>query len=71
MVGAPVSNAVVFEDALHAIRTAHNAGFPVVAVYDRAAEDSTEPPESDWRRILPLADITCANPGQILPLLAD
>ena len=69
MAGVPVSHAVVFEDALHAIRTAHNAGFPVVAVHDHAADDSTEPPLSDWKRIIPLADITCANPGQMVPLL--
>ena len=70
MAGVPVENAVVFEDALHAVRTAHAAGFPVVAVYDRVAEDVTEPPESDWRRIASIADITCANLGQIVPLLA-
>ena len=69
MAGVSVEHAVVFEDALHAIRTAHKAGFPVVAVYDRAAEEITEPPESDWRRILPLADMTCANPGQVIPFL--
>lgn len=69
MAGVPVQNAVVFEDSLYAIRTAHNAGFPVVAVYDTSAEDLSEPPETDWRRIVPLADITCAHPGQILPLL--
>lgn len=69
MAGVPVENAFVFEDALYAIRTAHAAGFPIVAVYDRASEGISEEPESDWRRILPLADITCANPGQIIPLL--
>ena len=33
---------VVFEDALHAIRTAKNAGFRVAAVYDPSAEDDQE-----------------------------
>ena len=33
---------VVFEDALHAIRTAKNAGFRVAAVYDSAADDDQE-----------------------------
>lgn len=70
MAGVDVSHAVVFEDSLYAIRTAHNAGFPVVAVYDKSAEEVSTPPVSDWQRILPLADITCANPGQIVPLLA-
>ena len=30
---------VIFEDALHAVRTAKAAGFRVAAVYDPAAED--------------------------------
>ena len=33
---------VVFEDALHAIQTAKNAGFRVAAVYDPSAEDDQE-----------------------------
>ena len=33
---------VVFEDALHAIRTAKAAGFRVAAVYDASAEDDQE-----------------------------
>ena len=33
---------VVFEDALHAIRTAKNAGFRVCAIYDPAAEQEQE-----------------------------
>ena len=71
MAGVPIENAVVFEDALFAIRTVHNAGFPVVAVYDTACEDCSEPPETDWNRILPLADMTCRNFREILSLLAD
>lgn len=33
---------VVFEDALHAIRTAKNAGFRVAAVYDESADSDQE-----------------------------
>ena len=32
--GTPKSETVVFEDALYAVRTAKEAGFPVAAVYD-------------------------------------
>lgn len=38
---------VVFEDALHAVRTAKNAGFRVAAVYDPSAENDQE----EMRRI--------------------
>ena len=50
-------NSLVFEDALHALRTAHNAGFKTCAVYDKSDEEKTEPPETDWQRILKIADI--------------
>ena len=33
---------VIFEDALHAIRTAKAAGFRVAAIYDPSAEDDQE-----------------------------
>ena len=33
---------VIFEDALHAIRTAKTAGFRVAAVYDPSAEEDQE-----------------------------
>ena len=33
---------VVFEDALHAIQTAKNAGFRVAAVYDPSAEEDQD-----------------------------
>lgn len=49
-------NSLVFEDALHALRTAHNAGFKTCAVYDKSDEEKTEPPETDWQRILKIAD---------------
>lgn len=40
--GGNPENTVVFEDALHAIRTAKKAGFRVCAVYDRSAEAEQE-----------------------------
>ena len=33
--GAPIEETWVFEDSYAALRTAHNAGFPTVGVYDR------------------------------------
>ena len=35
--GTQISETLVFEDALYAIRTASEAGFPIVAVYDLSA----------------------------------
>lgn len=40
--GGNLQNTVVFEDALHAIRTAKAAGFRVCAVYDPSAEAEQE-----------------------------
>lgn len=41
--GTARQSTIVFEDALHAIKTAKDAGFPVVAVYDQSeAEHSDE-----------------------------
>ena len=57
--GAKPEESVVFEDALHAIRTAHKAGFKVCAVYDTSDEERTEPPLTDWERILQIADMDC------------
>lgn len=50
------AHSVVFEDALHALRTAHLAGFKTVAVYDQSDEEKTEPPETDWQRIIKFTD---------------
>ena len=36
--GTDISETLVFEDARHAVKSAKNAGFKVVGVYDRAAE---------------------------------
>lgn len=35
--GSPVGTTAVFEDSLHSIRTAADAGFPVIGVYDASA----------------------------------
>ena len=43
---APVEKTLVFEDALYAIKTAKNAGFPVVAIYDDDACDQCDEIES-------------------------
>ncbi len=59
--GVKPEESVVFEDALHAIRTAHNAGFKVCAVYDASDEERTEPPLTDWERILGICDTSCTN----------
>ena len=40
--GTPVSETFVYEDALYAVRTAKMAGFPVVGMYDIAADDQQE-----------------------------
>ena len=57
--GAKPEESLVFEDALHAIRTAKKAGFKVCAVYDASDEELTEPPLTDWERILQIADMDC------------
>lgn len=47
--GAKPGDTAVFEDALHAVRTAKGAGYYVVAVYDQNAKDR-------WEEIKALAD---------------
>lgn len=47
--GTPKENTFVFEDAIHAIRTAKAAGFPVVGIYDAS--------EKDQETVRSLADI--------------
>ena len=57
---------VVFEDALHALRTAHKAGFKTCAVYDPSNEERTEPPQTDWERILEFTDMNCMKLTDLL-----
>ncbi|MBQ0051762.1 MAG: HAD family phosphatase [Treponema sp.] len=59
-------NSLVFEDALHCVRTAHNAKFKVCACYDSSDEEITEPPESDWQRIVKLADTTIQSLEEVV-----
>jgi len=40
--GTKISETIVFEDAVHAIKSAKSAGFPVVAVYDKSADLNNE-----------------------------
>ena len=40
--GTDIEETLVFEDALYAIKTAHESGFPVVAVYDLASDNQQE-----------------------------
>ncbi|MDR0490878.1 MAG: HAD family phosphatase [Oscillospiraceae bacterium] len=44
--GTSISETLVFEDALYAIRSAKKAGFPIVAVYDKSADDQQDEIES-------------------------
>lgn len=64
--GVAKEDAFVFEDALHCIRTAKEAGFNVVALYDKSNEELTEPPLSDWQRIIKIADINAINFTELL-----
>ena len=40
--GAEITDTLVFEDALYAMKSAKRAGFPVAAVYDRSARDKQD-----------------------------
>lgn len=48
--GFDITKTVVFEDAMHGVSSAKNAGFYVVAVYDTASQ-------ADWDKIKDLADV--------------
>ncbi|WP_191014075.1 hypothetical protein [Treponema zioleckii] len=63
--GAKSEESLVFEDALHCIRTAKKARFNVCAVYDESSEEVTEPPESDWKRILSISDYSVKSLKEI------
>ena len=39
LIGCRPEETLVFEDAIHALRTANRAGFPTVGVYDEASAD--------------------------------
>lgn len=62
--GTPVEETWVFEDALHAARTAKNAGFPVVGI-----RDMSEPGQEELRRVADIyleeyAQWDCGGPGE-------
>ena len=48
--GTRPEETVVFEDVIHAVRIAKQAGFPVVGIYDEASKDDQEEiqKEADW-----------------------
>ena len=48
--GFDITKTAVFEDAMHGVSSAKNAGFYVVAVYDTASQ-------ADWDKIKDLADV--------------
>ena len=47
--GGRLDNTIVFEDALHCVRTAKNAGFTVAGVYE-------EVDKQDWDEICRICD---------------
>ena len=59
--GTKPEETIVFEDVLHAVRTAKKAGFLVVGLYDEASKTEQEQiqKEADWycREISELPDI--------------
>lgn len=60
--GTTISETLVFEDALYAIKSAKKAGFPVVAVYDYYSGDQQE-------EIKALADYYCLSMHEMIGLL--
>ena len=60
--GTDTKETLVFEDALHPIKSAKSAGFPVVGVYDRAAEIHQD-------EIKGLCDIYCVSMDEILDIM--
>lgn len=58
--GLKPSECLVFEDALYALKTAHDAGFPTVSCYDLSADDQ----EAEKQKI---ADLSIRSFREILP----
>ena len=50
LLNTPIHQTIVFEDALHAIKSAKAAGFPVAAVYDKSSYE-------DQKEMISIADI--------------
>ena len=57
--GAAVENTVIYEDAWYAVRTAKNAGFRVVAIYDHNSR-------ARWDEIQTLADTPIESWAELL-----
>lgn len=62
-IGVPSAHCWVFEDALHAARTAKNAGFRVVGVYDEASG-------REWQELSALADVALRDLNRTESLFA-
>jgi len=60
--GTDITETIVVEDALHAIRAAKSAGFPIVAVYDLSAEYHQD-------EIKELCDHYYLNLGEMMAIL--
>lgn len=57
--GTQKEKTFVFEDVLHAVRTAKRAGFPVAALYDESSG-------RDWEEIKGLADVFAVTMGEFI-----
>lgn len=57
--GTDKEKTFVFEDVLHAVKTAKRAGFPVAALYDESSGD-------DWEEIKGLADVAAVTMGEFI-----
>lgn len=58
-IGGEFRDIYVFEDAIHALETAKQAGFYTVAVYDPSAE-------KDWNRLQEEADVSVTDVRQLM-----
>ena len=58
-IGGEFRDIYVFEDAIHALETAKQAGFYTVAVYDPSAE-------KDWNRLREEADVSVTDVRQLM-----
>jgi len=60
--GSEISETLVAEDALYAMKSAKKAGFIVTGIYDKNAEDEQDEIKSN-------CDFYCINPGDMLSFL--
>ena len=64
--GASAGEGVVFEDALHCVETAKNAGFRTCAVFDSSALEKCSDGRSDWEHMEETADFVIKSWRDIL-----